>query len=164
MNNRMAKIASLHARLEMIKAYDPSQPRDAHGRWTGGGWYHGTRGGYFDPQRTDPVYLTDSREQAGYYARGAHLGGTGSGSPHIKEFSIRDAPAYDINPHIDEAFNNDLDAEEGINAGIAEAKAKGMRYVSYDHPNAGSEGEHKVRISLYPHEDLRHTRTLRRGV
>jgi hypothetical protein len=34
------------------------------------------------------------------------------------------------------------------------ARQEGARYVEYTHPNAGAQGEHTVRVSLYPQEDL----------
>ena len=61
-----------------------------------------------------------------------------------------------VDGHLFEAMDAGDDVGDALEAIIAEqrvAKSK-VRYLEYTHPNAGGQGEHTVRISLYPHEDL----------
>lgn len=121
-------------------------------------WYHGTTVSKFDKSRNDHIYLTDDKPEAEGYARGGHLGGTkGDWNPHVKELRIRNhEKTMDINHHINRAMEDDGDLEGAIHRGMAEAKKKGMRYVTYHHPsNYRNDRQQNVRVSMYPHEDLK---------
>lgn len=133
---------------------EADHPRDKEGKWADG--FHGTRTSLHDYKGKTPLYLTNNEEQAFGYARGVHIGGSGTGNPHVKVFKM--APGNILN--IDDAISGADDYDEAINEEIKKAlSAKSVRYLEYSHPNAGSQGEHDVRISLYPDEDLSHVGT-----
>lgn len=141
-----------------LRDYDPDEPRDPRGRWESG-WFHGTRTAFFNEKGKEPIYITTNKRQAWGYAHGVHLGGKGKDLPHVKEFALKPGKVLDINEHISKAFEEGEDADVGIEKGRQEALKTGARYLEYDHPNSGEEGEHRVRISLFPHEDIKHVGT-----
>jgi hypothetical protein len=118
-------------------------------------WYHGTAS-KFDKFNTPEVYLTDSMEQASQYAANAHrLGQGGQGKPEVLSINPKPGNVQNIDDHLFDAMDDGIDLDDAIlEAATAARKARNVRYLEYTHPNAGSQGEHTVRISLYPHEDL----------
>jgi hypothetical protein len=123
----------------------------------GGPWFHGTAG-KFEAFNTPEVYLTDNPGQAMAYARNAHrLGQDGAGTPQVLPITPKPGAVQNIDEHLFDAMDNGDDVGDAINEAVAKARSGGSaRYLEYTHPNAGAEGEHTVRISLYPHADLAH--------
>ena len=128
-------------------------------------WFHGTREAIPDFSRGGEVYLTDSSTEAAGYAQGKHLGGTGGEQPRVYSVAAKRGKTLNIDELIDEEIMNGGDIEVALDAGIAQARAEGARYVEYRHPSFDGEADQNVRISLYPAEDLRVTNqpTKKRG-
>ena len=121
-------------------------------------WYHGTRENIADFSRGGEVYLTDRPIEAGGYALGGHLGGTGTEQPRVYSIAAKKGKIRNIDDMIEEEImNGNGEIEVALEAGIAKAKAEGARYVEYLHPSFVGDTEQNVRISLYPAEDLRIT-------
>jgi hypothetical protein len=119
--------------------------------------HHGTREKNLNFNNDRFPYLTDSPKEAQAYARGVHLGGTGSDKPHVKHFIHANTDkVYDINKHITRAFKNDSNVEDVINNVGKAAKKKGYHYLTYQHPSFTDEKDHNVFVSLFPKDDLKH--------
>jgi hypothetical protein len=116
-------------------------------------WYHGGRE-VFDAAKAREVYLTTDAAQAGHYAEGAHLGGYGTGEPRVSQIVPKPGRVVNVDDALFEAMDAGDDLGDALAGAIADARSSGARYVEYSHPNAGTEGEHTVRVSLYPQEDL----------
>lgn len=138
-------------------------PRDGGGKFstapTTRGWYHGGRED-FDADKSDVVYMTPDRDQASHYASGAHAGGYGFGDPRISEMVSTGGDVADIDGAITDAIENGSFDDQVLLDAFEAAKVNGARYVEYSHPDASGEGSHRVRVSLYPKDDVKPIRSL----
>jgi hypothetical protein len=118
-------------------------------------WFHGTAG-KFDRFNTPEVYMTNSEAQAIKYAEGAHKPGSpGANDPRVLKLDAKPGEAQNIDPNLFEAMDDGLDLDDAILEAVGRARQEGkVRYLEYNHPNAGDQGEHLVRISLYPEADV----------
>lgn len=118
-------------------------------------WYHGTST-KFDTFNTPEVYLTNDAGQAQQYAQQVHLGGTSSGgSPVVLSVNAKPGKTLNIDDHLFDAMDAGDDVGDALEDIIANNRNAGkVRYLEYTHPNAGDQGEHTVRVSLYPKDDL----------
>jgi len=118
-------------------------------------WYHGTSS-RFDGFNTPEVYITDHPGQAAKYAEDVHRPFSQSGGdPVVVPLSPKPGHVQNIDAHLFDAMDEGLDLGDALEDAVANARNAGkVRYLEYTHPNAGDQGEHTVRISLYPQEDL----------
>jgi hypothetical protein len=119
-------------------------------------WFHGTSSA-FDRLGTPEVYMTNSPEQAAMYAQDAHrLGAQGVGQPTVLPIRAKDGAVRQVDDHLAEAMEEGEDVGDTLETLIAETRKHDprVRYLEYTHPNAGDQGEHTVRVSLYPQTDL----------
>lgn len=128
-------------------------PRAASDVIAHGTLFHGTREPItvFQPR---PTYLTPDETQAGQYARGVHLGGKGTGEPITLPVATKPGRTVDVNDELFKAMDDGWDVGDALEDAIANARHNGYRYVTYDHPSAGGGDDHRVVVSLHPHEDL----------
>lgn len=137
--------------LEAVKKPAPSRGAVVEGQQ----WFHGTSAVEFDRFGGDMAYLTTDRTQAGQYASGAHLGGGKGGKPRVLNIDVAPGDLKNIDDDLMEAMADGDDLDDAIKALAVEARADGYRYMEYMHPNAGDQGDHLVRISLFPQEDIK---------
>ena len=118
-------------------------------------WYHGTST-KFDGFNTPEVYITDNPGQAAQYAQGVHRPGqSGGGQPAVLPISPKPGQVQNIDDHLFDAMDEGTDLGDAIDQAVSDARKGGQaRYLEYTHPNAGDQGDHTVRISLYPQDDL----------
>ena len=119
-------------------------------------WCHGTAS-KFDAFNTPEVYMTNSEAQAIKYAEAVHKPGSGNqNDPRVLLLDLKHGAAQNINDDLFNAMDEGLDLDFAISEAAARARQEGkVRYLEYNHPNAGDQGEHLVRISLYPEADVR---------
>ena len=122
-------------------------------------WYHGTSS-RFDLFNTPEVYMTDHPGQAAKYAEDVHrpFSKTG-GEPVVIPLAPKPGQVQNIDEHLFDAMDDGTDLGDAIQEATDAARKGGkVRYLEYTHPNAGDQGDHTVRISLYPQEDLQLTK------
>lgn len=146
-------------RFASVHDYDPDEPRDDHGMWTGGA-YHGS-GQPYESKTGKELYLTNNPKDASDFARGVHLGGTGV-DPQVHKFAMQTGKTKNIDDKIQDAMESGDDLQETIDKVVAKERDKksGASYLSFSHPSV--EGDDiPVLIALHSERDLKHLSTAR---
>jgi len=103
-------------------------------------WYRGVSGDH--PLRENTMWTTDPN-QAGRYSQGSALTNTGEAANVMPAKMAKDMKGRSIDEEIIDALMDDM-APDAVAAQIM--KDEGLDYVEFYHPNAGSDGEHLVRV------------------